>query len=138
MDKDEREATVPPDTAAGVDIDLTLSLDTVFEVLANQRRRFALYTLTDAPNGVVDLDALFEDVVTLEAALADEALTRDHYVDAAADLYHWHLPVLADVGLVDRDDRSGTIRYRGQSMLETWLDRVRDDELPDTRDRAQQ
>lgn len=111
-------------------VDLSLTLDTVLELLANQRRRFALYTLTDAPNRVVTLETLIEDVATLEAARADEALTRDRYLDVASDLYHWHLPVLADVGIIDCDARSEFMRYWSYSSLETWISRVRHDELP--------
>lgn len=117
------------DSAPTSEDESALSLDTVFEVLANRRRRFALYALTDASNGVVALDTLFEDVATLIAALDDDPVTRDRYLDIAADLYHWHLPVLDDVGLVECDTRSQTVRYLCDPTLETWLDRVKRDEL---------
>lgn len=112
-----------PGTASG------LALDTVFELMANQQRRFALYTLSSAKNGVVAFDTLVEEVATLEAALTGDALTRYGYQDVAADLHQWHLPVLADVGVTDYDDRSGTIRYRSHPTLETWVSRARCDEV---------
>lgn len=108
----------------------TLSLDAVLEVLANRRRRYALYALADLPDGVVSLDALVEEVATLVAARDGVALTRDQYQDIAIELYHWHLPVLADVGVVDCDVRHDTIRYRSHPVLETWVARTRRDELP--------
>jgi hypothetical protein len=123
-DKDDPVDVDCPDT------DLSLTLDTVLELLANQRRRFALYTLIDAPDRVITLETLIEDVATLEAACADKALTRDRYLEVASDLYHWHLPVLADVGIIDCDARSEHIRYWCHSPLETWTSRVRHAELP--------
>lgn len=107
-----------------------LSLDTVFELLANRRRRFALYALTGAPDGVVEVGTLVEEVVTLHAALAETAVTRERYLDIGTDLYHWHLPVLTDVGVADCDPRQRTVRYRSQPLLERWLARARQDELP--------
>ena len=107
----------------------TLTLDAVLEVLSNRGRRFALYSLSDAADGVTDLGTLIEDVVTLESALDGAAVRRDRYLEVARDLYHWHLPVLADVGVLDRDDRHETIRYLGHPTLETWLARIRRDEL---------
>ncbi|WP_098727499.1 hypothetical protein [Natrinema sp. CBA1119] len=124
MATDKDDPTASPDTIS------SLSLDTVLEVLSNQRRRFALYTLIDTSTDVVDLQTLIEDVATLEAARADEALTRDRYLAVGSDLYHWHLPVLTDVGIVETDTRSGSIRYSRTDLLETWAGRVRQDELP--------
>lgn len=106
-----------------------LSLDTVLELAANRRRRFALYVLVDATDDLSDFETLIEDVATLEAAHAHTALTRERYRETAADLYHWHLPVLADVGVVDFDTRDGLVRYWPHHVLETWVDRLRRDEL---------
>lgn len=119
----------PSDTAVS-DPGPTLSLDDVLELLSNRRRRFVLYSLADAAERVAEFPTLVEDVATLEAAMDEAALRREQYLDLATDLYHWHLPVLVDVGVVDCDGRHDTIRYRGHSTLETWLTRVRSDELP--------
>jgi len=107
----------------------SLSLDTVFELLANRRRRFILYSLTDAVDGMADLRSVIEDVATLEAALEKRAFTRQHLLDVGTDLYEWHIPVLTDVGVIECDARHGTIRYWSQPLLETWLERARTDEL---------
>lgn len=107
----------------------SLSLDTVFELLADRRRRFSLYAFIDAPEESLAFETLLEDVATLEAVVDEEPLSRDRYVDAATDLYHWHLPVLCEVGIVDYDERSGTIRYLARPLVETWVSRVKRDEL---------
>lgn len=127
--RDDSDCQASSNTVGSADIQPSLSLDTILEVLANQRRRFALYTLADSPDGVVALETLIEDVVTLEAGLTNEALRRDRYIETAADLYHWHLDVLADVGIVTYDKRRKSIRYRSEPLLETWLDQVRRSEL---------
>lgn len=106
-----------------------LSLDTVLEVVANRRRRFALYVLVDTTDDLIEFETLVEEVATLEAAHARTALTREQYQDTATDLYHWHLPVLADVGVIDFDTRDELVRYWPDHVLETWLDRLRRDEL---------
>jgi len=102
----------------------------VFELLSNRWRRFALYTVSGAPDGVIDFATLVEEVVTLDAALAETAVTREQYVEIGTDLYHWHLPVLADVGAVDCDSRQQTVRYQRHPLLERWVTRARQDELP--------
>lgn len=107
-----------------------LSLDTIFEVLADRHRRFVLYGLVDAPDGVLEWNELLEDVATLEAGIEHGALRRDQVLDTASELHHWHLPVLADVGLVERDERQGTIRYLPHPAVERWVSQARGDELP--------
>ncbi|WP_457852013.1 DUF7344 domain-containing protein [Halalkalicoccus ordinarius] len=101
------------------------------ELLANQRRRFTLYSLLDSDNDLIELETLIEDVATLEAAVADHVLTRERYRDVAADLYQWHLPVLADVGVIDYDSRHDLIRYFGHSLLHKRATCLREDELPE-------
>lgn len=108
----------------------SLSLDTVLELLADQRRRFTLYSLLDSDSTLIEFETVIEDVATLEAALADHALTRERYQDVAADLYQWHLPVLDDVGVIDYDARHDLIRYFGHSLLQKWATHIRQDELP--------
>lgn len=124
IERDAVEAPRPP-----ADIDSTLSLDTVFRVLSNRHRRFALYSLSDAADGTLSLEELFEDVTTLVVSLESDPFTRERYGQIASDLYHWHLPVLSDTGLIDSDPRTGMIRYRPRAPLERRLDRVRAGEL---------
>lgn len=125
-DDTDPDAVSEPVTAAGGVPDL--SLDTVFELLAARRRRIVLYSLVDASD-VTTIGTLTGAVATAESVIAHEALTRDHYLEVATDLYHWHLPVLADVGVIEWDERSETIRYWGHSTLETWIRRARRLEL---------
>lgn len=134
LDRRDSDLTVTesnPSTDAGstTSVDSSLELDTIFELLANQRRRLTLYVLTDATDEVVTLGDLFEDVTALSAAINDTAFTKDRYRAIARDLYHWHLPVLADVGLIDCDARHEVIRYLNAPALDPWIARARSDEL---------
>lgn len=105
----------------------------MFEVLSSNRRRLALYVLDDTPDNVISLVDLIDEVVTLKTALDAAPLTTDRHTEIATDLYHWHLPVLDDLGVIDCDDRHNTIRYRPDPTLETWVERARTDELaPDS------
>lgn len=117
-------------SASGQSVATPLSLDTVFEVLSNRYRRFALYALTDADGDVIELESVIENVATLDAALTESAVTGDQYLEIGTDLYEWHLPVLADVGIIECDARTQEIRYHRDPRLERWLARVRRDELP--------
>ena len=117
------------DSRPEASVGTSLSLDTIFEIIADRRRRFSLYAFIDAPDETLAFESLVEDVATLEAAVDEHPITRDRYLSAAADLYHWHLPVLAEVGVVDYDERSGVVRYLARPLLETWVARVKQDEL---------
>lgn len=65
------------------------------------------------------------------ATVADLAeFSTDHdYADGDEQtveirLHHAVLPKLADVGLIDYDAQSKTVRYHGHPQLESWLDQV--------------
>lgn len=70
------------------------SLDTVFALLRDRRRRAALHVLAarTAPVALADLAA---------AVAAREAADADAVAEA---LHHVHLPKLADAGVVDYDE----------------------------------
>jgi hypothetical protein len=119
-------SSLPPQNSA---VPSSLSLDTVLELIDNQRRRFALYSLLDAGDSTVEFKVLIEDVATLEAAVTDHALTHERYQDVAADLYQWHLPVLDDVGVIDYDSRHDLIRLFEDSFLRNLTLRVQQDEF---------
>lgn len=77
----------------------------------------------------IKFETLVEDLATLEAAMLREPLTRKLYQNIAADLYHWHLPVLSDVGIVECDPRHELIRCFDHPLLLRWADCVHQDEL---------
>ncbi|OLZ40793.1 hypothetical protein A6E15_07225 [Natrinema saccharevitans] len=111
------------------------SLDLVFDLLSNRRRRYALYYLNQQSDGVATVAALAKNVVAFERGAADGAdrdaarSPSDQDPDPAdergtvrVELRHVHLPKLEDAGVLEHDRRSETVRYWGQPSLEEWLE----------------
>ena len=93
-------------------------LDSLFEVLANPQRRHALGYLVDADDGV----ATFPDVVDHVVAELGDSTDEER---AAIDLHHTHLPKLEDENVVEYDERSETVRYRGGPAVTEWVEFAR-------------
>lgn len=100
-----------------------LSLDKVFELLANPRRRLILSYLSETAADAVDFADLIAEVVARET---DSETDAERYEAVAIELRHTHLPKLADAGLVDYDERSRTIRFYGHPLLEAYLELAED------------
>ena len=98
-----------------------LSIDRMFALLSNRRRRYVFYCLNSA-NAVVELDDLVDQIVEWEREWdgeTDEAPSR-HRENVGITLHHNHLPRLADTPLIDYDARSRTVRCRNSSF-EDWI-----------------
>lgn len=107
----------------------TPSLDLVFELLSNSRRRYVLYHLNERPDGVATLETLAENVRALERTIGGDDADGEGDEGSAArqsgvrtELRHVHLPKLEDAGVLEHDRRSDTVRYWGQPSLEEWLE----------------
>ncbi|ELY79800.1 hypothetical protein [Natrinema pallidum] len=111
------------------------SLDLVFDLLSNSRRRYVLYDLNDRPDGVATIENLTENVIALEEATACDTADGESTTGSTADsdatdqrtgvqleLQHVHLPKLEDAGVLEHDRRSETVRYWTQPSLEEWLE----------------
>ena len=107
-------------------VEATPSLDMIFEVLSNRRRRHALYYLYDQPDGVATIEELTAAVV---AGVEESSTGREDVTERLdrirTELHHVHLPKLEDVGVVERDQRSETVRYWTQPSLEEWLEHAK-------------
>ena len=121
------------DLSISLDLDNTersLLIDTFFEILADHRRRFVLYVLTDEASGVIEFESLVDRVMQYEQDVLRDQPEEHHRKGIVADLEHWHLPVLEDVGLIEFDERSETVRYWTCPYLEEWSNFVRSKEIP--------
>ena len=103
----------------------TPSLDQVFDVLANRRRRYVLYYLREVDDGV----ATVQDVAEYVLGTEDELDVSDTLRSIDTALHHVHLPKLEAAGIVEYDSRSETIRYWGQPSLDEWLEHAHHKEL---------
>ena len=126
--------------------DATPSLDVVFQLLSNNRRRYALYHLNDQSDGVTTVETLTESVISFErmATITDGAPgatvrplsdgdcedgPTEYHERVRMDLTHAHLPKLEDAGLIEHDSRSEMVRYWGQPSLKELLEHARHKEL---------
>lgn len=109
----------------------TPSFDTVFDLLADRRRRYAMYALVGAEDGLVDVDGLADEVAMLEARTGESELSESLRQDVADELREVHLPRLADADVVEYDARSDAVRYWRQPTLEEYLEHTHYKEFPD-------
>ena len=103
----------------------TSEIDVLLEALADPHRRGILAALVEA-----------DDDVAAFSELIDRVLARDDVSERSRDrvatsLFHRHLPKLADADLVEYDERSETVRYRGEPVAEQWLELARNHEAVD-------
>lgn len=99
------------------------SLDTVFGLLANRRRRYVLYYLADEDEEtVVRVEEVAAQIASWErewnATASEDAAARR---TVRIDLHHNHLPRLDDAGLIEYDARTETIRNWATPTLEQWV-----------------
>lgn len=99
----------------------TLDLDTVFEVLSDRRRRYALYVLHRSEDGAMTIDRLGRRVIRMEKE--DRTAADEQRSERMADEFRQrHLPKLIDAGIVEYDERSETVCYHRRPALEEWLE----------------
>lgn len=95
----------------------TLSLDTIFELLSRRRRRYALYVLRRNAGEGMELEELAARVRSLDDGV-------DGWIQEAVEegIRDEDVPRLLEVHAIDFDERTGTIRYRGQPSLDEWIE----------------
>lgn len=97
--------------------DLDLPLDEVFSLLGDRQRRLVLRYFVEGDSADADLDDLAAFVLRWERELG-----RATDSDAVAiALRHSHLPKLAAAGVVEVDDGTSVVRYRGSDRLERFV-----------------
>jgi hypothetical protein len=85
-----------------------LSLDVVFEVLKNQRRRYVLRHLKEREE-IVSLGALAEHVAAQENDKSVDTITSDERKRVYVGLYQCHLPKMDDMGIVEFNRDRGRV-----------------------------
>lgn len=99
------------------------SLDAVFDALASRRRRYVLYYLDEVEaESVLAVEDIAERVARWEREWdGAERGSADERRAVRIDLHHNHLPRLADVGLLDYDARTETVRTWETPAIERWV-----------------
>lgn len=107
-------------------------LDDLFRVLADRRRRYALYRLRQT-EGKVRLPALVRAVLKWENGTDAETVSEQRRQRTYLDFYHNHVPMLVDHGLASYDEDDGTVRLEadlGTASEHVRLARAHDDVPP--------
>ncbi|RLM95229.1 hypothetical protein [Haloarcula sp. Atlit-7R] len=108
--------------------DPDISLDVIFEVLKNSRRREVLHFLRERDEQV-SLGELAEHVAAIENETTTDALTSSERKRVYVGLYQCHLPKMDDIGVVDfNQDRGHITLTQKADDFETYLDRSEDGE----------
>jgi hypothetical protein len=111
-----------------------LSEDEVFDVLSNERRRYAYEYLKRKDredNGTIDLRELVDHVAAAECDKRPERLTTAERNRVSTALHQFHLPKMDDCGFVEYDSQRGTVELsEGATDLEVYLDVVPGPDVP--------
>jgi hypothetical protein len=109
-----------------------LTEETVFSMLSNQRRRFVLHALENRSAGAqVALGALAERVAAWENGVAVAEVGSKARKSVYTSLQQLHLPKMDDAGILDFDDRAGTVTVTPETEdLTIYLEVVNGNEVP--------
>lgn len=88
-----------------------LEIKRYVEVLADSRRRRALYYLREHRTETVTVDELARAVKALETKSSPATLVEDDYEAVRQELAYDHLPRLAEFGIISYDAHFGDLRF---------------------------
>ena len=99
-----------------------LSMDEVFELLKNPRRRMVINYLKENGN-TATLSDVAEHIAACENDITVQELSSDQRKRVYIGLYQCHLPKMDNFGVVDYDKNRGTIELRESvAQLESYID----------------
>ncbi|NHN49785.1 hypothetical protein G9464_19635 [Halostella sp. JP-L12] len=125
-----QETAEEQQTAEGEEQTKELSLDVMFEVLKNERRRFVLKYF-DENEGPVALGDLAEHVAARENDKPVRELTSGERKRVYVGLYQCHLPKMDDAGIVDFNRNRGRIELGPNAdLLDEYLETETETERP--------
>jgi len=88
-----------------------VTIDEVFDLLGEERRRYALYYLHEQ-DGPVPIEELVEVIVEWEEKPPEQDESWERFDEIALDLQHTHLPKTAEVDFVQYDQEKGIIQVQ--------------------------
>lgn len=84
-----------------------LPLDSVYGILSESRRRFALYNFLDSDHA--NIEGLSLQIAAWEQGVTIDAVSEERKQRVTTSLLHSHLPKLEDHGIVEYDSRTGDV-----------------------------
>ncbi|QSG05420.1 DUF7344 domain-containing protein [Halapricum desulfuricans] len=98
-----------------------LSIDVIFEVLKNERRRRVIEYL-QANDGPAELGTVAEHIAALENDKEESAISYDERKRVYVGLYQCHLPKMDDMGVIDFNRARGRMELTDQAQqLDPYL-----------------
>ena len=105
-----------------------LSLDEIFELLKNERRREVIKYLLESPDGRATLSDLAELIAAKENDIEIRELSSDQRKRVYVGLYQCHLPKMDDMGVIDFESNRGTVELNSSvAQLQPYLERINDE-----------
>lgn len=95
-------------------------LDKCLNLVADRHRRRLIHQLRHGGNGERTIETLVDQLNGSEQAAAENRPSDRS--ELAIQVYHNHLPKLAELGVVEYDRERGTVQYRPNERVETVLD----------------
>lgn len=87
-------------------------LDTVFDLLSDERRRYALYYL-EQENDPVAVDELVEQVGKWETTDARDSIPEEKFERIEVEFYHTDLPKASELEYISYDQTEGMVELAG-------------------------
>lgn len=102
----------------------SLSTTTLFDVLANQRRRYAIHALKEHETPIALAD-LADEVAVRENEISSPEVPAEDVKRVYASLWHAHIPKLVDGGIIEchRDRRTVALAENAE-QLEPYLEQA--------------
>lgn len=105
----------------------SMSLDVVFDILSNSRRRLILSHLQEV-GGESTTSDLAEYIAAIENDKPEAELTSQERKRVYVGIYQTHLPKMDDAGVVDVDDRGAVSLGRNADAVYQFLETTGDDD----------
>ena len=103
----------------------------LFEVLSNDRRRYALHYFMQHADEPVEMGDLSTQVAAWEHGTAPEQVSYDQRKSVHTSLYQYHVPKLDETGIVDYDSQRGVAELTDEGrQVDLYLEAVQGREIP--------
>jgi len=110
--------------------DESLSEETIFDVLSNRRRRFAIHALKHA-DGPMEVKPLSNRIAAWEHGIEPDAVDYDQRRNVHSTLKRTHLPILEESGVIEYDAEENLVEPTAAlSDLDIYIEVLRDREIP--------
>ncbi len=127
----DRMASVQQIDGTGGEPTTELTEDELFDVLANQRRRYAVHLLKREGDETVSIGEMAEQIAAWENGIDAAEITGNERKRVYTALQQSHLPKMDDAGVVNFNKNRGLVEpTRALDDVDVYLDVVEGKEIP--------